>query len=242
MEGGLKRHVSSPSVLADCGYSSDAVYSISNFRLESISAGPALSGPPCPWLSLADGLLVKDDSDPVYLLRLGLRRHLPNGVTLEAYGLRWGEVNSVPASVLRSIPSGDPLLDTLADGNLVQGSGTDVYVMEGGLKRHITSRDTLETCYGWDAVYVVTDFRVDGIPTGAPLSGPPCPQLSLPDGALIQGSTDPVYVMLAGAKHHIADPAVFNACGYVGGNINTIPDSSLASIANGPTLTGPPCP
>ena len=243
MEGGLRRHVSSPSVLADCGYGWDAVYSISDSRLEAISAGPALSGPPCPWLTLADDLLVKDESDPVYLLRLGLRRHLPNGVTLEAYGLRWGEVNSIPASVLGSIPRGDPLLDALADGSLHRGTGDPVYVMEGGLKRHISSPSVLAECgYGGDEVKTISDFRLDGIPAGVSLSGPPCPHLSPTNGTLIQDSTDPVYVMLAGAKHHIADPAVFNDCGYLGGNINTIPDSSLASIPNGPTITGPPCP
>ena len=143
----------------------------------------------------------------------------------------------------RTIPTGEPLLDALADGNLLKGSGPEVYVMEGGKKRHITSRDSFTACsYGWDAVYVISDSRLSGIPTGASISGPPCPYLSPPTGSLIQGSGDPVYVMQDGLKRHVPSREAFSDCGYLWGNINLIPDSSLASIPMGDDLTGESCP
>ncbi len=39
--------------------------------------------------------------------------------------------------------------------------------------------------------------------------------------------------MTTGSKHHVASPEVFTDCGYAAGNINTIPDSMLDSIADG---------
>jgi hypothetical protein len=106
----------------------------------------------------------------------GLKRHIPNLVTFAVGGFQWGNVNHLPDSSLNAIDSGDPLLDVLADGNLLKGSGPAVYVMEGGQKRHIISEAAFAACgYGWDAVYVVPDASLDVIPTGSSLSGPPCP-------------------------------------------------------------------
>ncbi len=35
---------------------------------------------------------------------------------------------------------------SLADGNLLKGGGSEVYVMEAGVKRHITSPSALADC------------------------------------------------------------------------------------------------
>jgi hypothetical protein len=243
MDGGVKRHVSSPSAMANCGYGWDAVYAVSDLRLEAIATGSAVNGPPCPRLSLADGLLVKEKSDPVYVIRGGLRRHLPNGASLEAYGYRWGEVDVLPATVLASIPEGHQMLDVLADGNLLRSTGPEVYVMQGGAKRHVVSASVMDSCgYGWDAVYVIPGSRLSRIPTGTSLSGAPCPRLSPPDGTLLRGTDDPVYVTENEAKRHIAGREVFEACQYRWGNVNVILDTSLAGIPDGPTVAGPPCP
>ena len=239
MEGGLKRHVSSPSVLTDCGYSRDAVYVISDSRLSGIPTGAALLGSPCPHLSPPSGALIKEGSgDEVYVMRSGLKRHVRNPVTLEAQGFLWGNINGVPDSSLDAIPTGEPLLDALADGNLLKGTGDEVYAMEGGLKRHVSSPSALKDCgYGSDAVYVISDSRLSGIPTGAALSGPPCPHLSPPSGALIKGSSgDEVYVMRSGLKRHVRNPVTLEAYGYLWGNVDHIPDSSLAGVPSGESL------
>ncbi len=168
----------------------------------------------------------------------GLKRRIPNPVTFEAQGYQWGNVNRIPDSSLDDIPTGDPLLDALADGNLLKGLGP-VYVMEGGDRRFIPNPDVLIDCgYGWDAVYVISDFRLNSIPTGGSVSGPPCPHLSPPSGVLIKGSTDSIYVMLDGSKLLIASQAAFSDCGYADGNVSTIPDIMLNSIPDGTILTG----
>jgi hypothetical protein len=162
---------------------------------------------------------------------------------LEAQGFLWGNINQVPDSSLNTIPTGEPLLDALANGNLLKGTGPEVYVMEGGLKRGVTSSSALTACgYGWDAVYVIPDFRLSTIATGSLISGPPCPHLSPPDGTLLRGSDDPIYVMEDSLRRHIINSAVFTSRGYRLGDVNLIPDSSLASIPVGDDLVGEPSP
>jgi hypothetical protein len=243
MEAGIKRHIVSRGAMESCGYGWGAVYTIPDSLLASIPTGASLSGPPCPRLSPPNGALLHGTDDPVYVMRDGIKRHIPNRVTLEAQGFLWGNINNLPESSLASIPSGDPLLDALADGNLLVGSGPAVYVMQAGIKRHIVSRSAMESCgYGWDAVYTIPDSLLASIPTGASLSGPPCPKLSFADGTLLTGSGPKVFVMESGSKRHITSREVFGACVYDWGNINPIPDSVLAGIPTGDSLTGAPCP
>ncbi len=136
---------------------------------------------------LPEGTLL-GDSGVIYVMRGGLKRHIPTSVTFEARGFDPRDIVSVPGSLPPTIPSGDPILDVLADGNLVKGSGSAVYVMEGGVRRHITSPEALVACgYGWDAVYVISESRLGAIATGDPVTGPPCPHLLPADGVLVGG-------------------------------------------------------
>ncbi len=170
-------------------------------------------------------------------MRGGLRRHLPNPVTLEASRFQWGNVNTIPDSSLNGIPTGAPLLDVLADGNLLKGSGSAVYVMEGGRKRHITSPEAFTSCgYGWGAVKVIADSRLEGILTGSPISGPPCPHLSPPMGSLLKGTGSAIYVMRWGLKRQIPNPVSLEAYGHLWGDVNTIADSALEGVPVGEPL------
>ncbi len=154
-----------------------------------------------------------------------------------------GNVGRIADSRLDGIPTGAPLLDVLADGNLLRGSGSGIYVMEGGAKRRLTSTRVMVDCrYGGDAVHVISDVLLGDIPSGVGLSGPPCPHLSPADGTLAKGSDPRAYVMDGGFKRYIASPAAMSECGYLWGNLNPIADSSLAGIPAGDDLTGAPCP
>jgi hypothetical protein len=151
-------------------------------------------------------------------------------------------VERIADSKLAGIPTGAPLLDVLADGNLLRGSGSEIYVMEGGAKRRLTSTGVMDGCrYGGDAVHVISDALLGAIPSGVGLSGPPCPRLSPPDGTLVKGNGR-AYVMDRGFKRHIAGPAIMAECRYLRGSLNPIADSYLAGIPSGDDLTGAPCP
>lgn len=243
MQGAKKRHVASVGVFDACGYGWDAVYTVTDERLGSISTGSKLSGGPCPEWSPPGNALLRGSGSAIYVAKAGLKRHVPNMATLESEGLLWGNLDVIPDSVLAALPKGSPLLDVLADGNLLKGSGAAVYVMEGGKKHHITSGDVFNACgYGWDAVRGVPEARLQGIPTGSPLSGSPCPGISPPTGTLLKGSTHAIYVMKDSTRLHISSGDVFNGCDYQSGNVNLIADSALGGIPKGPSLKGPPCP
>jgi hypothetical protein len=146
-------------------------------------------------------------------------------------------VNVIAGSALNTIPNGDSLLDALADGNLLKGSGPEVYVMGGGAKRHVTSLAVMSDCaYGWDAVRVIANASINAIATGAPLSGPPCPHVLPPDGSLVKGSGPEAYVMEGGLRRHVPNPATFAGMGFLWGNVNLLPDSVLSAIPSGESL------
>ncbi|MBI3934097.1 MAG: hypothetical protein HY316_05350, partial [Acidobacteria bacterium] len=98
---------------------------------------------------LPEGTLLADSSS-TYVMRGGYKRLIPNRTTLEAQGFSASDIISVPDSLPPTIPTGDPLLNARADGNLLKGTGSAVYVMQDGLKRHVTSPAVMAACeYGW---------------------------------------------------------------------------------------------
>ncbi|MBI1886457.1 MAG: hypothetical protein HYS09_09145 [Chloroflexi bacterium] len=244
MEGGAKRHVTSPSVMTECGYGSDAVRQISDTRLAALPEGANLSGPPCPKFVPPSGSLLRSvKGSKVFVMSGGLRRYIPDPVTFHDADYHWGNLNVLASSYMKAIPIGHPLLSVLADGNLLKANGTGVYVMEGGVRRLVYGTKVMNACgYSWDAVHRISKTVLKSIPLGEKLKAPPCPQLIPPDGFLLQGTDDPIYVMDGGLKRRVASPSVFEACGYRAGNINAIADSTLAAIPTGDDVTAAPCP
>jgi hypothetical protein len=176
MEGGAIRLIGSSLLFEACGYSNEAVHTISDGTLGRLTLGLNLTGPPCPRYVPPNGAILRSPAGTVYVMEGGLKRAVPNIATFEALGLRWAEVDQMPASVVAAIPTGQPLPDVLADGNLLKGSDATVYVMENGFRRVITSASVFTACgYSWEAVSVITDARLSKVPLGPDVTGPPCP-------------------------------------------------------------------
>jgi hypothetical protein len=241
-QNGRKRHVTSAAAMTSCGYTFDSVYRISDLWLAATPTGAALSGPPCPKPSPPHGSLLKGSGSVIYVVQHGIKRFVPNGLTFEALGYRWGDVNPIRQGSLALIPEGVPMLNALSSGNVLRGSGLALYVTDNGTRRYITSLNAMQQCgYGADTIRFVSDLMLNAVPQGASLSGPPCPRLSPPTGSLIMGSAPYVYVMQNGQKRYV-QAAAFASCGYHFGNVNAVPDSSLGAIPTGAPLTGAPCP
>jgi hypothetical protein len=302
LDGGKKRHVLTPDVLAACGYSWPAVAVLSPGSINSIANGPALNAVPCPRLPVGDGsviyspegavfvtiggarkwvtssaavsdcrydlnglvpvsqallnqfgvrdpvssctrdgsLLAKDGK--IYLVRVGVKRHIPNPLTFEGAQLSTGAITPLQQDLL---PTGRPFPDSGATGRLIRPAGDQVpvYVMDGGQKRYLAGPAVLDSCgYGWTAISVLSATTVNNLPSGSPLSGPPCPQPSFPDGTLFWGSDGKVWVTHSGQRRWVYGPAVFAACGYHIANVDPIADSVINAQPLGPDLTGAPCP
>ncbi|MEX1254156.1 MAG: hypothetical protein WEE64_07435, partial [Dehalococcoidia bacterium] len=165
-----------------------------------------------------------------------------NGITFEANGYRWGDINPLRQGSLALIPGGEPVLNSLSTGNLLRGSGLATYVTDNGTRRYVTNLNAMLQCgYGGDAVRSVSDLMLNTVPQGSNVAGPPCPRLLPPTGSLIIGSGPYVYVMQNGQKRYVQG-AAFASCGYHFGNVNVLANSSMNAIPTGAALTGAPCP
>ena len=106
MENGLRRLIKSPGVLVDCGYGWDAVNVIPDAVLGSIPNGSALTGPPCPQLSPTDGTLLQGNSDSTYVMLDGSKLPIASQAAFSDCGYAAGNINTIPDSILDSIPDG----------------------------------------------------------------------------------------------------------------------------------------
>lgn len=189
-------------------------------------------------LDYSNETLLKGSEPTVFVMQHGLKRDMVSLENFLARGYSLANVIQIPDSWLNAVPTGQPMLDALATGNLLKGSAADVYVMENGRKRHVVNAQVFLGCgYYWDALFHAPDSVLNSIPTGPPLGDGSCPRPLYPDGTLLQGSDTGVWVMSAGAKRWAVNPEIFFSCGYQWGNVNRVADSTLFTISNADQLT-----
>ncbi len=188
----------------------------------------------------ADGALMAGDDGKVHVLMGGLRRSIPDTQTFEAMRYSWGSVVKVPDNWLSTVPAGSPLPSVIADGRLVQGMGQSrIYAMEKGAKRPISNVEAFNKCgYGWDSVLILQAKTVDALPSGATLSGQPCPRPSFGDGKLLQDPDGDRWVSIGGYRKLVAGDAAFEDCGYRQAEVDPLPTGVMAQIPTGSPVTG----
>jgi hypothetical protein len=128
------------------------------------------------------------------------------------------------------------LCEQYANGTLVRGSTGKVYVMLNDYRHWIPDETTFEAMgYKWKSIIQLSDSALNAIPEGdpfpsvAPVSGP----LNYPNGTVLKGSGDKVYVVLNNYRYWIPDPATFDAMGYKGETIIQYPDNVVNAIPEG---------
>jgi hypothetical protein len=121
----------------------------------------------------------------------------------------------------------------LGEGALVKGSGPEVYVLTGGLRRHIPDAPTfLYRGYSWNAWHTLGDAALASYPLGRPL-----PSVTA-DGRLVRGTGPEIYVMTGGARRHIPSPEIFAACGYSWDGVAGLPPAAIGAVPDGGPITG----
>jgi hypothetical protein len=205
------------------------------------------SGPPCPQtLGAAPG------TSPVYALFNTSKRHISSSTVFNGCRYDWDDIVSVSQSALNGLGTGFPVNgppcpytrdpwynEALLEGSLV-ASGNPVYVISGGLKRHIISPTVLANCgYKTNDIINVSSTVLNLIPTGPDITSPPTPPCPY---TLFKGSSSAIYVMESINKRHVASTSVFDGCGYVGGEVVQLTDAQVNSIPTGPALSSLPCP
>ena len=239
-DGQAKRAITSPDVLAGCGYGWDAVRPVSDEALGTIPTGPALSGSPCPRFQPADGSIVQTPDGVRYLIRGGLRRAFPHRPSLDARGGVLGNIDAVPASSLAGIPQGRSMPDVLIDGNLFKAAGPTIYIMKGGWRYAIPNPDALFACgHFWDEVQAVSESALMVVLASADPVPPPCPTLIPANGSLVRGPDGTIYLVDQRRKRRIPSWQVFQALGLQWGEVDQYASTTVANIPSGPDMPEP---
>jgi hypothetical protein len=124
----------------------------------------------------------------------------------------------VESSSSGSSLSSEPEL-VVRDGLLIRGSSTRIYIIKGGKRRHIPNPSIFNAMgLDWNAVLGVQDIIFNTIPEAA---------------MLLKGSSIDIYIIEAGSRRHIPNPATFNAMGLDWNAVFKVDDVSLNSIPLG---------
>lgn len=118
-----------------------------------------------------------------------------------------------------------------SDGDLVKGSGPEVYVIEHGAKRWIPNPDIFQKLfYDWKKILVVSNSVLSGIPPGNKLENGD----NYPDGALIRAAKKKeIYVIDQGKRRWIPNPDIFYSNNFSPGKIIAVNDEKIKSIERG---------
>jgi len=106
MDGGAKRHVTSPAAMATCGYGWDAVAVLPAGTIAAFPNGPALSGAPCPQAAFANGTLLVGSEGKVWVMQNGQRRWVTDPGAFISCGYHGFEIDRIADSIIAAFPQG----------------------------------------------------------------------------------------------------------------------------------------
>ena len=178
----------------------------------------------------AQSRLIKGAGDFVFFSFGGAKFHIPNPMLFNQMGYDWNAIAAVAESdveALDDIPfDGTVFFESNPPGpNLV-----DIYFIVGGAKLHVTAAAARELLLAQAEEGLI---QVGRVWNGALSSVPTTPR----DNTLLrERSADPVYVMRAGKKCHVASPARFDQLCFDWENVRVVPDGSLAGLPDGAEL------
>ena len=134
-------------------------------------------------------------------------------------------------SLARIMPDTAALV--IRDGLVLKGSGPDIYVLEGGKLRWISSLEAFEFFdYRWEQVHVVDDSFLEQFEKGRPIH------------VLLKCQGSPhIYALESGQKRWIKDIPTFDTEGYVWEDVKFVSCDYLRSLPDGlpiPEDAGPP--
>jgi hypothetical protein len=110
------------------------------------------------------------------------------------------------------------------DGLLLK-SGTDIFLIENGQRRHIINLDAFtEKHFDWGQVRPVDPAVLNALPAGPPVA------------VLLKGSGPEIYLLDKGKKRHILTLQDFEAARFVWDDVRYVDDSELARLRDGPPV------
>ena len=167
------------------------------------------------------GILAKSATEPqVYLLTLNTKYYIPDVATLQNWGFSLSSIDTIPQSVIDSIPTSETLT------SLVQFPGSsNIYVVSNSQLLYVGSQNLLNQ---WGLTFGMVSLV--GPEERAVMSiGPNFSQVA-------KGSGPNVYYIQGDTKRYVSSWSRLSAVGASQSSLVTVPDSLLGQLSTGPNL------
>jgi hypothetical protein len=150
---GRKYYIPSEALLRNWGYTWSDISVVPQPVIDGAANGDSL-----------DLLAQVEGGSQVYLVSNGKRLYIPSQAVLTAWNLNFGMVKHVGLEIGYVVDEGPTL------GRVAKGSGSEVYYIENGKKRHVTSEARLRRVgLSLSSVVTVSDMLLSRLPTGSRL-------------------------------------------------------------------------
>ncbi|MCK5413512.1 MAG: N-acetylmuramoyl-L-alanine amidase [Candidatus Pacebacteria bacterium] len=196
-ENKKKKEISSGTLLQVLGYKAENVISINQDELDNFAIGDKLNYP--------DNTLVKaEDYSAVYIIQGAKRKEFTSAVLFEKSGYDWNSVIEIDKKELDTYPRNGRAL--YPDGLLIKSTDNpNVYLLESGKKRKITSADLLKKIgYDWSDIISINPSEMKDYPDGK--------TMIYPDGTLVKRRGFPIIFKIEnGQRKEFTSLALFEA-------------------------------
>lgn len=156
----------SPEVFLSHGYHWEQIVKVNDKYLAQLATGSPVT--------FREGTLLRGESDKVYFIEHGLKRHISNVAIFEGLGYQWTHILSATEATLDAIETGPEInsLDCHPDGTLIKVTDDQtVYLLENGQKRPFNTKQAfLSWGYTWDQIVTVTQAELEQYPIGLSLA------------------------------------------------------------------------
>jgi len=162
------------------------------------------------------------DSDNVYYVKNSVKHFIPTETVFLANGFERDDVHEIDAGVLALYAVGYDLF--LPNNTLVKlADSSAVYVIQNQNRFvFMNHRSFLANGYWWDDIYTVERDEL----TQYPLTE----AVTFPDGAIVKGNENAVYLIQNQARRQINDEATFNNLGLFWHNVVVIYETELTIL------------
>ncbi|MCX6811287.1 MAG: S8 family peptidase [Candidatus Berkelbacteria bacterium] len=224
IESCKKRHIPSPEVFSSWFNWGDVVI-ISSGEMNSYTTGSDLT--------FQSGSLIRASDQPeVYVIVGAIRRHIASPSVFEGLGYKWSNIVITNSAEILKYSSAENLtkIGSHPDGSVIKSiSASEVYLIDGGKKRHLSNPEVFTSRYRWEEILMVTPSEVAGYPIGD--------RVGFRSGSLVRASNQStVYVITDTTKRHILSPETFQSKGYRWDRIILTSTQELNNYTNGPDI------
>lgn len=173
-----------------------------------------------------DGTVLGSPDGAVWVIADGLRRHVSSSQAFDGLHYSWSNVRWVSWDEIFLHQVGDPLDASLThpDGTLIKGSTAQVFLIDDGNKRPVTTPAIFESHFRWEEILTVSDAEMGLYPATSPVG--------FRDGSLIETPGGEVWLISSGLRRLVPATA-FSALGFSTANVRHVSAGEAALHAVG---------